>query len=87
MKINLHIDHVLLDGIDIKPGEQHSVKAALEAELSRLLTEHGALVPEFTQNLAVPRITSESIQLSGDNNPMQIGKQIAQSVYGGISRE
>lgn len=87
MKINLHIDRVVLDGIDIKPGEQHWVKAGLEAELSRLLTEPGALAPEFAQNLAVPRITSDSIQLSGDNNPVQLGEQIAQSVYGGIRRE
>lgn len=87
MNINLHIDRVVLDGIDIKPGDQHGVRAGLEAELNRLLTEHGALASGFAQNLAVPRIASDSIQLSGDNNPVQLGEQIAQSVYGGIRRE
>lgn len=87
MNINLHIDRVVLDGIDLKPGEQHWVKAALEAELSRLLTESGALESGFAQNLTVPRIASNNIQLSGDNNPVRLGEQIAQSVYGGIRRE
>ena len=86
MKINLHIDRLVLDGANLNPGQQHLVQASLEAELSRLLTDRG-LAPGFTQNLAVSRVTASSIQLSGDSNPAQLGQKIAQSVYGGISRE
>ena len=86
MKINLHIDRLVLDGVNINPGQQHLVQASLEAELSRLLTDQG-LASGFARNLAVPRVTTGGIQLSGDNNPSQLGQQIAQSVYGGIGHE
>lgn len=86
MKINLHIDRLVLDGVNLKPGQQHLVQASLEAELSHLLTERG-LASGFARNLAVPRVTASGIQLSDDNNPMQLGQRIAQSVYGGIDHE
>lgn len=86
MKINLHIDRLILDSANIQPGQQHLVQASLEAELSRLLTDRG-LASGFTRNLVVPRVTTDGIELSGDNNPSQLGEQIAQSVYGGIGHE
>lgn len=86
MKINLHIDRVILEGVNLKPGQQHLVQAGLEAEFSRLLKDR-RLASGFTRNLAVPRVTASDIRLSGDNNPSQLGEQIAQSVYGGIGHE
>lgn len=86
MRINLHIDRLVLDGVNLKPGQQHLVQAGLEAELSRLLTDQ-ELASGFVRNLAVPRVTTGGIQLAGDNNPSQLGQQIAQSVYGGIDHE
>ena len=86
MKINLHIDCLVLDGVNLKPGQQHLVQANLETELSYLLTEQG-VASGFVQNLAVPRVTTDGIQLSGDSNPAQLGQQIAQSVYRCIGHE
>lgn len=85
MNINLHIERLVLDGVNIAPGQRHLLQAGVETELTRLLSK-GGLTPAFIQGLALPRITVKAIQLTG-NNATQIGQRIAQSVYGGIGDE
>jgi hypothetical protein len=83
--IHLHIERLVLDGIDIAPGQRHLLQASVTAELTRLLT-HGGLAPGLAQGIALPRLSTGGIQIT-DNNPAQLGRQIAGSVYGGIGRE
>ena len=85
MNINLHIERLVLDGLDIAPEQRPALQTAVEGELSRLLTERG-LSPGLAQGTAVPRIATGGIQLT-NNSPTQIGQYIAQSVYGGIGHE
>jgi di/tricarboxylate transporter len=85
MNINLHIERLVLDGINIPPGQRHLLQASMETELTRLLT-NGGLAPGLVQSNVLPRLSTSGIQLTG-NNPLQLGRQIAQSVYGGIGHE
>jgi hypothetical protein len=84
MNIKLHIEQLVLDGLPITPGQGPIVKAAVEAELTRLVAE-GGLGPELASGGAVPSITADSIEHSG-GSPTQMGQQIARSLYGGIGR-
>jgi|WetSurMetagenome_2_1015567.scaffolds.fasta_scaffold488573_2 hypothetical protein len=84
--IQLHIERLVLDGVDIAPGQRHVLQASVTAELTRLLTD-GGLAPGLVQGIALPRLSTGGIQLAGDNHPAQLGRQIAQSVYGGIGHE
>ena len=86
MNINLHIERLVLDGVNIAPNQRHLLQASVETELTRLLIV-GGLAPSFTQGSALPRLSTSGIQLTGGNNPTQLGRQIAQSVYGGIGHE
>jgi hypothetical protein len=85
MNIKLHIERLVLDGVNIAPEQRHVLQASVETELTRLLTDRG-LAPSLAQGVALPRISTSGMQLTS-NNPTQIGQQIAQSVYGGIGRE
>lgn len=85
MNIKLHIDRLVLDGVNIASGQRHLLQAGVETELARLLTD-GGLSPSLAQGTAVPQISTAGIQLI-DNNPAQIGQHIAQSVYRGIGHE
>jgi hypothetical protein len=85
MNINLHIERLVLDGVDIAPGQRQLLQASVEAELTRLLADRG-LAPGFAQGVALPKLSTNGMQLTG-NNPTQLGQQIAQSVYGGIGHE
>jgi hypothetical protein len=85
MNINLHIERLVLDGVNIAPDQRHLLQASVETELTRLLTA-GGLSPSLAQGTALPRMSTSGIQLTGGNDPTQLGQQIAQSMYGGIGK-
>lgn len=84
MNITLHIDRVVLDGLPVTRSQGALVQAAIEAELAQLLTE-GGLASDLQSGVAVPHVKADAIQPT-NNNPRQLGQQIARSVYGGIGQ-
>ena len=84
MKINLHIERLVLDGINISPGQRDLLQASVITELTQLLN-NGGLVGNLVEGVSLPRLSTRGIQLTG-NKPVELGTQIAQSVYGGIGK-
>jgi hypothetical protein len=83
-RIRVMIDRLVLDGLPLERAQGPAVKAAVEAELSRLLAE-GGIDRGLALGGAVPSVSADSIKLAG-GGPAQVGMQIARSVYGGIGR-
>ncbi|MUL34942.1 hypothetical protein [Gloeocapsopsis dulcis] len=83
MNINVHIERLILDGVPIAPSQRPLLQAAVEAELGQLLAEQG-LAPNLLTRGAVPRVPADTIQLTSESDPIQLGQQIAQVVYGGL---
>jgi hypothetical protein len=83
MNINLHIERLVLEGVNIQSGHGAAIKEAVEAELSRLLSE-GGLAPRLQSGGALPSIRAGSIELGDNHNPTRLGQEIARSVYSGI---
>lgn len=86
MNINLHIERLVLEGVDIAPGQRHLLQAGVEAELARLLSG-GGLASSLTDDSNLSRLITQGFELSGNKTPARLGRQIAQSVYGGIAHE
>jgi hypothetical protein len=84
LNINLHIDRLVLEGIDLDHAQRPILQAALEAELGRLIGEGG--VGALAAGGAVPSVKADGFQMSGESNPAQLGRQIAGAVYGGIGK-
>jgi|LakMenEpi03Aug12_release.lakeMendotaPanAssembly.Ray.scaffolds.fasta_scaffold2101484_1 hypothetical protein len=83
MDINLEIDQILLENFDLSYSQRLQLQAAVEAELSQLLTPDG--LPSYLQNrVEIPRISTR-LELTENSNPVHMGKQIAQSIYHHIS--
>ena len=85
MNINLHIDRLILEGVDIAPHQRHLLHSSITAELTRMFS-NGSLAPGFAAGFSVANISGGGVQLAG-NNPTQLGQQIAQSVYRDIGHE
>jgi hypothetical protein len=85
VNINLHIERLILDGVDIHPSQRHLLHASVQTELTRLLTE-GGVAPQLTGGGALPQVTSPAIQLTSGHGPTELGRQIAGAVYGGIGK-
>ena len=85
MDIKVHIERLILDGVSVPHHQRPVLQATVEGELSRLLGE-GGLAAALQSGGALPSVKGHSIQLASDSNPTQLGQQIAQAVYGGLSR-
>jgi hypothetical protein len=83
MNINLHIERLILDGLPIESGQGGLVKAAVEAELSRLLEAHG-LSASLQAGGAMPSLRASTVELNAQKNAAQIGQQIGKAVFTGI---
>ncbi|HKG15258.1 MAG TPA: hypothetical protein VKB12_18180 [Pyrinomonadaceae bacterium] len=85
MNVNLNIERLVLEGFQLRPGEHMLVRAAVERELSRLITERG-VSPQLLSGGALPRLDAGDMRLNGGESPKQVGAQIARALYGGIGR-
>ena len=80
--IELHIEELVLHGFS--PRERYAIGEAVQRELTRLFTEQG-IHPSLWQG-RIARLDGGSIQVKQDTKADAIGKQVAQSVYGGMKK-
>ncbi len=85
MNINLHIERLVLDGVNITPGERHLLQTSVTTELTQMINNVG-LARNLVEGVFIPRLSTNGIQLH-NNKPIEFGQQIAQAVCGGIGRE
>ncbi|WP_413173208.1 hypothetical protein [Anabaena azotica] len=84
MNINLQIDRLILEGVDLSPRQRRQLQAAVETELSRLMTVNG--VPARLQNGGnIPKLPA-SLNITNNSQPSLMGEQIAQSIYTGLNQ-
>lgn len=82
--IELHINELVLHGFP--RGEQHRIGEAVRQELLRQLSEQG--IPDaLTRRGNVSRLNAGSIQAGQGSKPERIGRQVAEAVYGSVTRE
>jgi hypothetical protein len=78
MSINLHIERLILNGLPISRTQGTLVQVAVETELARLLADQGL---SHSLGGAVPYLKANSIAVTGEHKPAQLGCQIARVVY------
>lgn len=83
MSIRLHIDRLVLDGLPVSSDRSPLVRAAAEAELTRLLGA-GGLAGGLAGGAATPFLPAVTVRLVSPVDPGVLGRQIARSVYGRI---
>ena len=86
MNINLHIERLVLDGVSVEPHQRAELKAAVEAELGRLLVSN-EIGPGVQLSNSIRAVKGGLIAIDMHRKPFVLGQQIAQSVYGGIAHE
>ena len=83
MNITIHIERLILDGVSVPQRHRPQLQTAIEAELARLLSD-GSLAVDLRTPGMLPRLSGGTLELTGDEEPRMLGKQIAQAIYGGI---
>jgi hypothetical protein len=81
MNVRVHIERLVLDGIDVPYGERGALRASLERELARQLLANG-VAPEWASGIAIPSVSAPSIEATA--NAPALGIAIANAVASGI---
>ena len=80
MKINLHIERLVLEGLPVTAGQAPLVQSAVQQELTRLLG-FGGIAPRLMNADAMPHARGDAVRFGGEASPRQLGTQIAESVH------
>jgi hypothetical protein len=80
MNVRLHIDRLVIDGLDLPRAQSGAVVAAVERELAQLIAS-GAIA---WSSSAVPSVRAPQIDVARDAKPAQLGGAIANAVYGSL---
>jgi hypothetical protein len=83
MRIEVHIERLVLDGLPVSSADGPRVRAAVESELARLLVA-GGLNRDLGGARAVARMNAPQISVGPRERPDAIGRAVAASVHAGI---
>ncbi len=81
--VRLHIDGIVLHGFE--RVDRTRVRAALEGELSRLFSDEGGSAG-LGRLRSTPRLDTAPLRAAPDATPETLGLQLAQTIYGGLTR-
>ncbi len=81
MRITLHIDRLVLDGVSLAPQQALRLREALEQELAQLLGQNG-VAPGLLHSGALATLTGPAI--TPQRLPAALGEQIAGAVCAAI---
>jgi hypothetical protein len=82
MKINLHIERVIFEGVPIAAASHPAMRTAIVSELANLLAKEG--LPGIAAG-ALPYLSGGALSLTSKSTPAQIGSQIAQALHRAVS--
>ena len=83
MRINLHIERLVLDGVPLDRHMTPLLEQAVQAELMRLLAQEKSPATALVSG-ATPALRGEAIRTEPAMSPLRLGNAVAQSVHGAI---
>ncbi len=85
MNLDLRINEIVIgEGVDVPRSMRRVLQAAVETELTRLLTEKG-LPHHLEKGAGIPGMQVD-LELKGKTSPDRLGKMVAQSIYAELTK-
>lgn len=84
MKVHLHIDRVVVDGLGVLSVDGLALRRVLQMQLAELMREQSW--NSKMANETVEAIRGEGFVHNPGDSPRQLGRGIAQAVHGSIQR-
>ena len=83
MNIKLHIQRLVLHGVELTPIEQRRLKLSIESEMVRLIDQAG-FEDAMVRAHDVTALHGPAMDLPSPQDASRLGRQIARSVHGGL---
>lgn len=81
--VQVHIEELVLHGFP--PGDRHVIAAAVQRELATMF-EQRDLPPSIFHSGEIARVEGGAFTIAPRGKAARVGHQIAQAVYGGLSK-
>lgn len=81
MNLSLHIEELIVDGLPLRSEQGPAFRAALQAELARLIEQRGLA---GLSGGAVPALYLGNLPVGQGATPARLGSQLAQSLHAGL---
>jgi hypothetical protein len=85
VSVHVHIERLVLDGVDLGPGDDRRLAASLASELERLLASDPGSAERLAQGGALPSLSAADVDLGAPGGARGAGKSIARSLSGALS--
>lgn len=85
MKLNVHIERLVLDGWPLEPAQAAQMEAALAAQLA-LQLGRGPPPAWLRQGAALPALRGAPVRIDAAGGAPLLGAQIATAVQGSLAR-
>jgi hypothetical protein len=82
MTVHIHVERMVLVGLDLERAGAEALRDAVGAELGRLFETHDPAAG--LRDGAVPTLRAPAVAFAQDASPAQIGAQVAGAVYGSL---
>ena len=83
MKIHLHIERVVLEGVPFSVAERSLLQATMERDLTQLL-RNGGLSDEFRTVATLEYVPAGAVRVGKESGPRTLGTDIAHAVHQGL---
>lgn len=83
MRINLHIERLVIEGLPLEQAHASLVQSAVQQELAQLLGSKG-IAPALMTGGAMSQAQGSNLRVGRESSPRQLGTQIANSVHEGL---
>ena len=84
MNLNLSIERMILDGIDLAPGQSRLLRRTLASQLTTILTEQARGEPRFALNDRADGRGRNSIQVGPNVDTSSLSPQLANVISSNI---
>ncbi len=82
MNVNVHIERLVLEGLDVSPRDGDTIGMAVQRELTRLI---GMDSPSLSQGFSVPSVRAAPLTLNAHAGAQIVAKGVARSIYGELT--
>jgi hypothetical protein len=82
--VGLHIERLVLDGVNLNGAQAAQVQSSMQHELTRLLEQNG--LPSAGEAGATPVLTAPQIHNVDSSDSADLGRRVARSVYESLTR-
>jgi hypothetical protein len=84
-RVHVHVERLVLDGLELGAGDAPRIAAALDRELARLLTAAGRAPDGLRSDATLARLRTPDAALPAGAAPETIGAHLAGAVHAGIA--